>query len=156
MKAFEVTGTIDEKGQLLLDRPLTLDTPGPVRIIVLFQEPTDEGEDDPDDTPVEEVKASLRTALQQAKTGQIRPISELWERIDAEKGQLLLDRSLTLDIPSLLRIILLLSEPTDETEEDPDDTPVAEIKASLKRALQEAKTGQRIPLSQMWEGIDVE
>ena len=33
MKAFEVTGTIDEKGQLILDRPLTLDTPGPVRII---------------------------------------------------------------------------------------------------------------------------
>ncbi|MEG3862244.1 type II toxin-antitoxin system RelN family antitoxin [Microcoleus sp. herbarium12] len=73
-----------------------------------------------------------------------------------EKGQLLLDRPLTLDIPSLLRIILLLSEPTDETEEDPDDTTVAEIKASLRRALQEAKTGQRIPLSQMWEGIDVE
>ena len=53
MKALEVTGTIDEKGQLILDRPLTLDTPGSVRIIVLFQEPTDEGEDDPDDTPVE-------------------------------------------------------------------------------------------------------
>ncbi|WP_445305217.1 MULTISPECIES: type II toxin-antitoxin system RelN family antitoxin [unclassified Microcoleus] len=156
MKAFEVTGTIDEKGQLLLDRPLTAETPGRVRIIVLFQEPTDEGEDDPDDTPVEEVKASLRRALQQAKAGQTRPISELWERIEAEKNQLLLDRSLTLDIPNLLRIILLLSEPTDETEEDQDDTPVAEIKASLKRALQEAKTGQRIPLSQMWEGIDVE
>ncbi len=156
MKAFEVTGTIDEKGQLLLDRPLTVDNPGPVRIIVLFQEPTDEAEEDLDDTPVEEVKASLKRALQQAKAGQTRPISELWERIDAEKGQLLLDRSLTLDIPSLLRIILLLSQPTDEAEEDPDDTPVAEIKASLKRALQEAKTGQRIPLSQMWEGIDVE
>lgn len=84
MKAFEVTGTIDEKGQLLLDRPLTLDTPGPVRIIVLLPEPTDEAEEDPDDTPVEEVKASLKRALQQAKTGQTRPISELWERIDAE------------------------------------------------------------------------
>ena len=156
MKAFEVTGTIDEKGQLLLDRPLTLDTPGPVRIIVLLPEPTDEAEDDPDDTPVEEVKASLKRALQEAKTGQTRPISELWERIDAEKGQLLLDRPLTLDIPSLLRIILLLSEPIDESEEDPDDTPVEEVKASLRRALQEAKTGQRIPVSQMWEGIDVE
>jgi len=82
MKALEVTGTIDEKGQLILDRPLKLDTPGPVRIIVLFQAPTDEGEDDPDDTTVEEVKASLRRALQQAKAGQTRPISELWERID--------------------------------------------------------------------------
>jgi hypothetical protein len=52
MKAFEVTGTIDEKGQLILDRPLILDTPGPVRIIVLFQEPRNEAEYDPDDTRV--------------------------------------------------------------------------------------------------------
>jgi hypothetical protein len=39
---------------------------------------------DPDDTPVEEVKASLRRGLQDAKEGKTRPISELWERIDAE------------------------------------------------------------------------
>ena len=84
MKAFEVTGTIDEKGQLLLDRPLTAKTPGRVRIIVLFQEPTDEAEDDPDDTPVAEIKASPKRALQEAKTGQTRPISELWEGIDVE------------------------------------------------------------------------
>lgn len=84
MKAFEVTGTIDEKGQLLLDRPLTVDTPGPVRIIVLFQEPIDDVEDDPDDTPVEEVKASLRRALQEAKTGQRIPLSQMWEGIDVE------------------------------------------------------------------------
>ena len=84
MKAFEVTGTIDEKGQLLLDRPLTLDTPGPVRIILLLPEPTDEAEEDPDDTPVEEVKASLRRALQEAKTGQRIPLSQMWEGIDVE------------------------------------------------------------------------
>jgi hypothetical protein len=40
MKALEVTGTIDEKGQLLLDRPLTPETPGPMRIIVLLSEPS--------------------------------------------------------------------------------------------------------------------
>ncbi|MGL5058658.1 MAG: type II toxin-antitoxin system RelN family antitoxin, partial [Microcoleus sp.] len=157
MKAIEVTGTIDETGQLLLDRPLIAETPGRVRIIVLFQEPTEETDDtkdDPDDTPVSEIKASLRRAMQQAKAGQTRPISELWERIDAEKDRLLVDRTLTLDTPDLLRIILLLSEPIDEVEDDPDDTPVEEIKASLRRALQEAKAGQRIPLSQMWEGID--
>ena len=45
MKAFEVTGTIDEKEQLILDRPLTLDNPGPVPIILLLAEPTDEAED---------------------------------------------------------------------------------------------------------------
>ncbi len=84
MKAFEVTGTIDEKGQLLLDRPLTLNTPRPVRIIVLFEEPIDEAEEDPDDTTVEEVKASLRRALQEAKTGQRIPLSQMWEGIDVE------------------------------------------------------------------------
>ncbi|MEG4215981.1 hypothetical protein QUA27_03280 [Microcoleus sp. Pol14C6] len=46
----EVTATIDEKCQLILDRPLTAKTPGPVRILVLFQEPTGEAEEDPEDT----------------------------------------------------------------------------------------------------------
>ncbi|MEG4532886.1 type II toxin-antitoxin system RelN family antitoxin [Microcoleus sp. D2_18a_D3] len=82
MKAFEVTGTIDEKGQLILDRPLTLDTPGPVRIIVILPEPTDEDEDDPNDTPVAEVKASLKRAFQEAKTRQRIPLSQMWEGID--------------------------------------------------------------------------
>ncbi|MFP4300218.1 MAG: hypothetical protein ACLFT0_20605 [Spirulinaceae cyanobacterium] len=40
-------------------------------------------------------------------------------------------------------------------DRDPDDTPTEEIKASLKRALQEAKGRGRIPLEQMWEGIDL-
>ena len=84
MKAVEITGTIDEKGQLLLDRPLTAETPAPVRIIVLFQEPTDEAADDPDDTPVVEIKASLKRALQEAKTGQRIPLSQMWEGIDVE------------------------------------------------------------------------
>ncbi|MFM9267989.1 hypothetical protein [Tychonema sp. BBK16] len=84
MKALEVTGTIDEKGQLLLDRPLTAETPGPVRIIVLLPESMDEAEKDPDDTTVEEIKASLRRALQEAKAGQRIPLSEMWEGIDVE------------------------------------------------------------------------
>ena len=84
MKAVEVTGNIDEKGQLFLDEPIEVETPSRVRVIVLFTEPTDELEDDPDDTPIEEIKASLRRALQEAKAGQTRPLSELWDRIDAE------------------------------------------------------------------------
>jgi hypothetical protein len=52
-------------------------------VIVLFSEPVQELEDDPDDTPIEEVKASLKRAFQQSKSGQTRPISELWNRIDA-------------------------------------------------------------------------
>ncbi|MBD2497510.1 hypothetical protein [Nostoc sp. FACHB-280] len=84
MKAIEVTGKIDSEGNLILDQPIREITyPHQVRVIVLVPEPT-AAEVDPDDTPVEEIKASLRRALQQAKTGQTRPISELWDRIDAE------------------------------------------------------------------------
>jgi hypothetical protein len=41
-----------------------------------------------------------------------------------------------------------------DLEHDPDDTPLEEVKASLRRALQESKSGQRIPIAQMWDGID--
>jgi hypothetical protein len=34
------------------------------------------------------------------------------------------------------------------------DTPLEEVKASLRRSLAETKSGQRIPLAQMWEGVD--
>lgn len=37
--------------------------------------------------------------------------------------------------------------------EDPDDTTVEEVKASLRKALQQASSGRRLPLSQMWEDI---
>jgi hypothetical protein len=84
MRAVEVTGTVDLQGHLLLDHPIDVDISSRVRVIVLFSEPIQELEDDPDDTPIEEVKASLKRAFQQAKAGQTRPISELWARIDAE------------------------------------------------------------------------
>lgn len=79
MQAFEVMGTLDEKGQLILDRQLDIPTPSRVKVIVLV---THEDEVDADDTPVEEVKASLKRALQQVKADKTRPISELWERIN--------------------------------------------------------------------------
>ncbi|BAB76107.1 all4408 [Nostoc sp. PCC 7120 = FACHB-418] len=85
MKAIEVTGKIDAQGNLILDQPIQGTTyPDQVRVIVLIPEQEETEEFDPDDTPVEEIKASLRRALQQAKMGQTRPISELWDRIDAE------------------------------------------------------------------------
>lgn len=90
MKALEVTGTIDHQGHLLLDQPLDVNISDleshRVRVIVLFPEAitTQEPEDDPDDTPIDEIKASLKRAFLQAKAGQTRPISELWDRIDAE------------------------------------------------------------------------
>ena len=84
MQAIEVTGTLDATGQLSLDHPIENFAPSRVRIIVLFPDVTEEAETDPDDTPIEEVKASLRRALQQAKSGQRIPISEMWEGIDVE------------------------------------------------------------------------
>lgn len=83
MPAFEVMGTIDENGQLILDRHLNIPAPSRVKVIVLLTN-DDESEPDPDDTPVEEIKASLKRALQQVKTGETRPISELWDRIDTK------------------------------------------------------------------------
>ncbi len=37
---------------------------------------------------------------------------------------------------------------------DPDDDPKEEVLANLKQAWQEARSGNTIPLSQMWDGID--
>jgi hypothetical protein len=86
MKAIEVTGKIDQEGNLILDEPIQGNTYShQVRVIVLVPEEAESEEIDPDDTPIEEIKASLRRALHQAKTGQTRPISELWDRIDAER-----------------------------------------------------------------------
>ncbi|MDZ8028178.1 MAG: hypothetical protein RMY36_000140 [Nostoc sp. SerVER01] len=83
MKAIEVTGKIDSQGNLILDEPIQgTNYPHQVRVIVLVPESTDVEEVDPDDTPIDEIKASLIRALQQAQTGQTRPISELWDRID--------------------------------------------------------------------------
>jgi hypothetical protein len=84
MRAVEVTGTIDREGHLLLDQPFGEDIASRVRVIVLFSEPVQELEDDPDDTPIEEVKARLKRAFQQAKAGQRIPFEKMWDGIDAE------------------------------------------------------------------------
>jgi hypothetical protein len=83
MRTVEATVTIDREGHLLLDQSFGEDISSRVRVIVLFSKPVQELEDDPNDKPIEEVKASLKRAFQQAKAGQTRPIYELWDRIDA-------------------------------------------------------------------------
>ncbi|BAY38229.1 hypothetical protein NIES2111_25740 [Nostoc sp. NIES-2111] len=85
MKAIEVTGKIDSQGNLILDEPIQGTTyPHQVRVIVLVPEQEEVEEIDPDDTPGEEIKASLRRSLQQAKEGKRTPLSQMWEGIDAE------------------------------------------------------------------------
>ena len=44
----------------------------------------------------------------------------------------------------------------EKTREDVDDTPDDIVIEGIKQGFKEAMSGQTIPLSQMWEGIDVE
>ncbi len=83
MKAVEVTGVIDDEGNLSLDELVPLMAQGTVRVIILYSEQREKPEQDPDDTSVQEIKASLRRALQQATSGQRIPLSQMWEGIDA-------------------------------------------------------------------------
>lgn len=50
-------------------------------------------------------------------------------------------------------VLLYLVE---KAREDLDDTPDDIVIEGIKQGLKEAMSGQTIPLSQMWEGIDVE
>ncbi len=81
MKAVEVTGTTDEKEQLLLDQAINVEIPGRVRVIVLFDESTDELENDPDDTPIKSVTVVLKISLQQAKAGERIPLAQMLDGI---------------------------------------------------------------------------
>ncbi|AFY61399.1 hypothetical protein [Synechococcus sp. PCC 6312] len=85
MRAVEVTGVVDAQGNLSLQEPVPLRVRGAVRVIILYPEQTEDFEEDADDTSVvEEIKASLRRALQQATSGQRIPLSQMWAGIDAE------------------------------------------------------------------------
>lgn len=70
-----------------------------------------------------------------------------------ERGQLTLDQTLENTKPQRVRVIVLMSE---EEENDPDETPTSIVIEGIRQGLQEALSGQTIPLSEMWEGIDVE
>ncbi|MEC4891412.1 MAG: hypothetical protein SAL07_03515 [Oscillatoria sp. PMC 1051.18] len=70
-----------------------------------------------------------------------------------ENGELTLDCSLNVTKPQRVRVIVLMSE---NDEEDFDETPTEIIIEGIHQGLNEAFTGQTIPLSQMWDGIDAE
>ncbi len=80
MRAIEVTGIVDEQGQLSLDKPIEITSLSPVRVIILFETTTS----DPDDESLESVKASLRQSLEEARAGDRLPLSQMWEGIDAD------------------------------------------------------------------------
>ncbi len=81
MKAIETTATINESGQLTLDKSLGVTKPQRVRVIVLL---TEEDEAQEDETPTEIVIDGIRQGLHEALTGQTIPLSQMWSGIDAE------------------------------------------------------------------------
>ena len=79
MRAIETTATLTENGQLTLDEPLTLTHNSRVRVIVLVSE-----EENPDDTPIAEIRESIYRGWQDALAGRTKPISQLWEGLDVD------------------------------------------------------------------------
>lgn len=80
MKAIEVMGTVNEKGQLFLDKPLTVDKLTRVRVIVLLSE----DKESQDEELIESPQESFRQGWHDAMTGNLLPVSQLWEGIDAD------------------------------------------------------------------------
>ncbi len=70
-----------------------------------------------------------------------------------QSGQLTQGKSLGFIKPQRVRVIVLLSE---DDETDPDETPTAVVIEGIRQGLHEALTGQTLPLSEMWSGIDTE
>jgi hypothetical protein len=53
-----------------------------------------------------------------------------------------------------MRVIVLVSEQTDETESIDDELGFSIDR--FRQSWQQAITGQTLPLSQLWEGVDVD
>ena len=84
MKAYEFSTRIAPDGKLELPNHLKNRQ---VRVIVLVEEILDsqaEVAEDEDDTSIEEIAASLRRAFHEVKTGQTKPISQLWDNLDGD------------------------------------------------------------------------
>ena len=66
-----------------------------------------------------------------------------------EQGQITLDQPLVIDRNSRVEVIVLIPETTDY-----DESSQADLLADFKQAWHEAMTGQTIPVSQLWEGLE--
>ncbi|NEU73094.1 hypothetical protein PI95_011115 [Hassallia byssoidea VB512170] len=79
MKAIKVMATIDEEGQLTLERPLIINKNSRVEVIVLIPEET---EIDEEDKSKEAIIEDFRQAWHEAMTGQTISVAQLWEGIE--------------------------------------------------------------------------
>jgi hypothetical protein len=61
---------------------------------------------------------------------------------------------------AVVRVIVLIEEPSnDEADDDEDEEDNKKIETaveSFRRSWHQAKQGQRIPLAQLWEGIETD
>lgn len=78
---------------------------------------------------------------------------EVTGEIDAQ-GNLTLDQQVLGIANQRVRVIILASESKNEDDFDPDDPSVDAIKANLQKALHQVRTGQTLPLSELWDGIE--
>jgi hypothetical protein len=67
-----------------------------------------------------------------------------------EHGHLTLDEPLTFTHPSRVRVIVLI------LEEESEDDSVETIREGLHQGWQDALVGKTHPVSQLWEGMDVD
>ncbi|NJM19584.1 MAG: hypothetical protein HC874_26330 [Richelia sp. SL_2_1] len=66
-------------------------------------------------------------------------------------GQLILDNPITTDQNSRVEVIVLIQETSEIDQNNPSKEVIVE---DFRQAWHEAMTGQTIPASQIWEGIE--
>ena len=82
-------------------------------------------------------------------------------RIIETKANITDDHLLSVQLPEDIeagqyQIAIIINSQPEPTQPDPDDTPDEIVIAGIREGLKEAFSSKTIPLSQMWEGIDVE
>ena len=68
-----------------------------------------------------------------------------------EHGQLTLDHSLMIDQNSRVEVIVLIPEIAGIDEDEPSKKAIIE---DFRQVCHEAMTGQTIPVTQLWEGLE--
>jgi putative sterol carrier protein len=79
--AIETNAKVNETGQITLDEPLKLAHNSRIRVIIITSE--EEGEE-PEDTPIEEIREGIYQGWQDMLAGRTKPVSQLWEGMDVD------------------------------------------------------------------------
>lgn len=155
---------MDERAGLKLAQTLALPTIGTIGILLLPPPPTNS----PTSPKLKSLKTSIDTTKPHLKIrhhkNYICPLPRLetlreftMKAIETtatltENGQLTLDQPLNLAQNSRVRVIVLIAE----SEEDLDDTAIAEIREGLYQGWQDILAGRTQPVAQLWEGVDID